>query len=94
MSQKKYESVAKADNNPNPTTNPKLKRICEQLRQVRKQITDDMSAAALDDDWEEIAKLSLLDDRAQEIMRKIGCGGISIVSTLDQLIMDNFIFTK
>ena len=94
MSEKTYRSVAKADNNPNPATNPELKRICEQLQEVLDQINKDMTTAGLADDWKEVAKLSLLAGRAREIMQKFACGGISIVSALDQLLVDLSVATK
>ena len=92
MCQNNYEPVAKAVSNPNPTNTPELKRICEQLKQVRKQITEDINSAVLDDNWEEILRLLSLDKRALEVMQRIGCQ--PVVTALDRLIDDNFVFTK
>lgn len=92
MCQNKYEAVAKAVSNPNPENTPELKRICEQLKQVRKQITEDINSAVLDDSWEEVLRLLSLDKRALEVMQRIGCQ--SAVTALDKLIDDNFVFIK
>jgi hypothetical protein len=77
-----------APRNPNPHPNPKIERICEQLRDLGDTITEDMNSAALADQWDEVARLASLDERRLEIMRNIGCGDIAIVSPLDNLLMN------
>ena len=89
MSYEKDTSIAKAAPNPNPTpaNNPKLREICNQLDEIGKELAAEMSDAMIDGDFKRLAELSLIDDRLSEVQRKIGCSGVAIVSTLDQILV-------
>jgi len=73
MSEDTYVSVAKADNNPSPSTNAKLKKICDQLADIRRELSGEMANAALENRPDEVKLYADLDKRAKEVMDGIGC---------------------
>ena len=88
MSDELYTSVQKKDDDP---ANPELKKICKQLRDIRKRLADDK---ANEKDPYELAKIKSLDDRALEVMAKVGCAGVPLLDRNTNEFIASLGFTK
>jgi hypothetical protein len=100
MSQDKYESIAEARVNPNPVSNPKLREVCNGLKDVRNMIADELTLLYLKapnytkGDLKEIAELESLAEKAKDSFIKFGCSATHTISPLHKIIMDNLVATK
>ncbi len=56
-SYEKTEAVAKKADNPTPQNNPELKKICDQFREVREQIEEEIDDAIAANDMKAVIEL-------------------------------------
>ena len=87
MSKKSYEPTAKAATKPTPENNPELKDICDRLAVLATQIMEDLIALWLSGaSTAEIIEMEFLDRKVRKIQRDIGCAGVRVGSTTDQIV--------